>query len=84
MPNLHVNSMMQAPADVDFLTDYGEGSRYRIEEVVGKGSYGVVFSTYDTHLGGKVAIKKINDVFEHVSDATRIPVRLNFLNHPQQ
>jgi hypothetical protein len=32
---------MQTLADVGFFTEYGEGSRYRIEEVIGKGSYGV-------------------------------------------
>ncbi|KAL2506761.1 Mitogen-activated protein kinase 16 [Abeliophyllum distichum] len=71
--------------DVDFFTQYGEGSRYRIEEVIGKGSYGVVCSAYDTHLGEKVAIKKINDIFEHVSDATRILREiklLRLLRHP--
>lgn len=64
--------MEQGSAEVDFFTEYGEGSRYRIEEVIGKGSYGVVCSAFDTHTGEKVAIKKINDIFEHVSDATRI------------
>ncbi|CAA0810630.1 Mitogen-activated protein kinase 16 [Striga hermonthica] len=71
--------------DVEFFTEYGEGSRYRIEEVIGKGSYGVVCSAYDTHLGEKVAIKKINDIFEHVSDATRILREiklLRLLRHP--
>ncbi|XP_011656640.1 mitogen-activated protein kinase 15 isoform X1 [Cucumis sativus] len=71
--------------DVDFFTEYGEGSRYRIEEVIGKGSYGVVCSAYDTHTGDKVAIKKINDIFEHVSDATRILREiklLRLLRHP--
>lgn len=71
--------------DVDFFTEYGEGSRYKIEEVIGKGSYGVVCSAYDTHLGEKVAIKKINDIFEHVSDATRILREiklLRLLRHP--
>ncbi|KAL7210294.1 hypothetical protein ACSBR1_031790 [Camellia fascicularis] len=71
--------------DVDFFTEYGEGSRYRIEEVIGKGSYGVVCSAYDSHLGEKVAIKKINDIFEHVSDATRILREiklLRLLRHP--
>ncbi|XP_022959082.1 mitogen-activated protein kinase 15-like [Cucurbita moschata] len=71
--------------DVDFFTEYGEGSRYRIEEVIGKGSYGVVCSAYDTHIGEKVAIKKINDIFEHVSDATRILREiklLRLLRHP--
>ncbi|KAL0367617.1 UNVERIFIED_CONTAM: Mitogen-activated protein kinase [Sesamum radiatum] len=79
------NFVFEASGDVDFFTEYGEGSRYRIEEVIGKGSYGVVCSAYDTHLGEKVAIKKINDIFEHVSDATRILREiklLRLLRHP--
>ena len=70
---------------MDFFTEYGEGSRYKIEEVIGKGSYGVVCSALDTHTGEKVAIKKINEIFEHVSDATRILREiklLRLLRHP--
>ncbi|KAI7736708.1 hypothetical protein M8C21_033570 [Ambrosia artemisiifolia] len=69
----------------EFFTEYGEAGRYQVHEVVGKGSYGVVGSATDTHTGEKVAIKKINDVFEHVSDATRIlrEVKLlRLLRHP--
>nr|XP_043631695.1 mitogen-activated protein kinase 9-like [Erigeron canadensis] len=69
----------------EFFTEYGEASRYEVQEVVGKGSYGVVGSATDTHTGDKVAIKKINDVFEHVSDATRILREiklLRLLRHP--
>ncbi|XP_042476377.1 mitogen-activated protein kinase 15-like isoform X2 [Macadamia integrifolia] len=75
----------KAHGEVDFFTEYGEGNRYRIEEVVGKGSYGVVCSAYDSHTAEKVAIKKINDIFEHVSDATRILREiklLRLLRHP--
>ncbi|KAG5522528.1 hypothetical protein RHGRI_034629 [Rhododendron griersonianum] len=71
--------------DKEFFTEYGEASRYQIQEVVGKGSYGVVGSAIDTHNGERVAIKKINDVFEHVSDATRILREiklLRLLRHP--
>ncbi|KAJ7970283.1 Mitogen-activated protein kinase [Quillaja saponaria] len=71
--------------ETEFFTEYGEGSRYQIQEVVGKGSYGVVGSAIDTQTGEKVAIKKINDVFEHVSDATRILREiklLRLLRHP--
>ncbi|XAR63953.1 Mitogen-activated protein kinase [Bertholletia excelsa] len=71
--------------DTEFFTEYGEASWYQIQEVVGKGSYGVVGSAIDTHTGEKVAIKKINDVFEHVSDATRILREiklLRLLRHP--
>ncbi|XAR68393.1 Mitogen-activated protein kinase [Bertholletia excelsa] len=72
-------------SDADFFTEYGDASRYQVQEVVGKGSYGVVASATDTHTGEKVAIKKINDVFEHVSDATRILREiklLRLLRHP--
>ena len=68
-----------------FFTEYGEANRFTIHEVIGKGSYGVVCSATDNKTGEKVAIKKITDVFEHVSDATRIlrEVKLlRVLKHP--
>ncbi|PNH04856.1 Mitogen-activated protein kinase 15 [Tetrabaena socialis] len=71
----------------DFFAEavHAEANRYRILEVIGKGSYGVVCSAVDNFTGEKVAIKKITNVFEHVSDATRI-VReiklLRLLKHP--
>ncbi|CAM8982137.1 unnamed protein product [Rhodiola kirilowii] len=71
--------------EAEFFTEYGEATQYEVQEVVGKGSYGVVGSAIDTHTGEKVAIKKINDVFEHVSDATRILREiklLRLLKHP--
>ena len=77
--------MLQTSAEVDFFTDYGDANRYKIQEVIGKGSYGVVAAAVDTRTGERVAIKKINDVFEHVSDATRILREiklLRLLRHP--
>lgn len=71
--------------ETDFFTEYGDASRYKIQEIIGKGSYGVVCSALDTHTGERVAIKKINDIFEHVSDATRILREiklLRILRHP--
>ncbi|KAK4800599.1 hypothetical protein SAY86_021086 [Trapa natans] len=71
--------------ELEFFSEYGEANRYLIHEVIGKGSYGVVCSAVDTHTEEMVAIKKINDVFEHVSDATRIlrEIRLlRLLRHP--
>ncbi|KAK6142287.1 hypothetical protein DH2020_022635 [Rehmannia glutinosa] len=70
---------------MDFFSEYGDASRYKIQEVIGKGSYGVVCSAIDTHTGEKVAIKKIHDVFEHISDAARILREiklLRLLRHP--
>ncbi|XP_065861641.1 mitogen-activated protein kinase 19-like [Euphorbia lathyris] len=71
--------------DMEFFTEYGDANRYQILEVIGKGSYGVVCAAIDTHTGEKVAIKKIHDVFEHISDAMRIlrEVKLlRLLRHP--
>jgi serine/threonine protein kinase len=76
---------MQSTAEAGFFTDFGETNRYKIIEIIGKGSYGVVCSAVDSHTGEKVAIKKINDIFEHVSDATRILREiklLRILRHP--
>ncbi|PHT68751.1 Mitogen-activated protein kinase 8 [Capsicum annuum] len=56
----------------EFFTEYGEANQYEIQEVVGKRSYGVVAAAVDTHTGKKVAIRKINNVLEHVSESTRI------------
>eukprot|EP00798_Chlamydomonas_sp_ICE-L_P023027 gene23027-30219_t len=69
----------------DFFSDVGEANRYAIKEVIGKGSYGVVCSAVDNFTGEMVAIKKITDVFQHVSDATRILREiklLRLLKHP--
>ncbi|XP_022679445.1 mitogen-activated protein kinase 13 isoform X2 [Setaria italica] len=70
---------------MEFFTEYGEASQFQIQEVIGKGSYGVVAAAIDTHTGERVAIKKIKDVFENVSDAARILREiklLRLLRHP--
>ena len=75
----------QGSEEASFFTDYSEASQYEVTEVVGKGSYGVVAAAIDTHTGERVAIKKINDVFEHISDATRILREIKLLRllcHP--
>ncbi|KAL0425335.1 UNVERIFIED_CONTAM: Mitogen-activated protein kinase [Sesamum radiatum] len=69
----------------DFFKDHGEASRYRIQEVIGEGSSGVVCSAIDTHTGERVAIKKIANVFDNLSDAMqtlREIKLLRLLRHP--
>ncbi|XP_076913501.1 mitogen-activated protein kinase 18-like [Bidens hawaiensis] len=71
--------------EVEFFTEYGESNRYKILEIIGKGSYGVVCAAVDTQTGEKVAIKKITNIFEHSSDAIRILREiklLRLLRHP--
>ncbi|PWA56466.1 Mitogen-activated protein (MAP) kinase, conserved site-containing protein [Artemisia annua] len=75
----------QGSADVESFNGYCEINRYKLEEVIGKGSSGVVCSAYDTHLGEKVAIKQITGIFENVSVATSILREiklLRLLRHP--
>ncbi|XP_047950587.1 mitogen-activated protein kinase 10-like isoform X2 [Salvia hispanica] len=75
----------KSSVEPEFFSEYGDASRYKIQEVIGKGSYGVVCSAMDTHTGQKVAIKKIRDIFANVSDAARIlrEVKLlRLLRHP--
>lgn len=70
---------------MDFFSEYGDANRFKVREVIGKGSYGVVCSAVDTLTNEKVAIKKIHDIFEHVSDAARILREiklLRLLRHP--
>jgi hypothetical protein len=40
---------------MELFTEYGEASWFQIQEVIGKGSYGVVAAAVDTE---RVAIKK--------------------------
>ncbi|KAG8086527.1 hypothetical protein GUJ93_ZPchr0010g9861 [Zizania palustris] len=75
----------KSSAEAEFFTEYDDANRYRIQEVIGKGSYGVVCSAIDLHTKQKVAIKKVHNIFEHVSDAARILREiklLRLLRHP--
>ncbi|XWS41061.1 hypothetical protein CRYUN_Cryun17cG0048200 [Craigia yunnanensis] len=75
----------ESSTEMDFFSEYGDANRFKIQEVIGKGSYGVVCSAIDSHTGEKVAIKKIHDIFEHISDAARILREiklLRLLRHP--
>ncbi|CAN6833591.1 unnamed protein product [Brassica oleracea] len=51
---------------------YGNANRYRILRIIGKRNYEIVCAAVDMHTGEKVAIKKINNVFEYISDALRM------------
>ncbi|CAA7408515.1 unnamed protein product [Spirodela intermedia] len=71
--------------DMDLLYECGKGARFQIAEVIGRGRRGLVRAAVDTHTGERVAIKKISDIFEHVSDAIRILREiklLRLLRHP--
>ncbi|PNH07865.1 Mitogen-activated protein kinase 15 [Tetrabaena socialis] len=68
-----------------FLAGYNETKRYTVQNLIGKGSYGVVCAAKDNLTGEMVAIKKIQNVFDNVADAHRIlreVTLLRLLKHP--
>lgn len=69
------NHVMKAAAnaalDPSFMLLH-ESTRYQLVDVIGKGSYGVVYGAVDLTTGKPVAIKKIKDVFRNPADAARI------------
>lgn len=73
------------PTSDSFLAGWCEQRRYEVKEVIGKGSYGVVCAATDHCTKERVAIKKIQNVFDNVADATRILREiklLRLLKHP--
>jgi len=46
-------------------------TRFTLLECIGKGAYGIVCSAFDTWTGNYVAVKKIENTFEHVTFAKR-------------
>lgn len=76
---------LQSEANIEFYTQYRDANRFMILKVIGKGTYGVVYSAIDIYTGQKVAIKRVRDIFKHISDATQILREiklLRFLCHP--
>ena len=48
------------------------GNEYEIKNFVGKGSYGQVASAVHRPSGKKVAIKKIDELFDDLTDCKRV------------
>ena len=56
--------------------------RYELKRILGSGSYGEVAEAVDRDRGGKrVAVKKINRIFEQETDAKRILREIYILRH---
>merc|ERR1719333_1638217 len=55
--------------------------RYAVQEPVGQGAYGVVCSATDEEKREAVAIKKIENAFEHLTFAKRTLRELRILRH---
>merc|ERR1719409_819405 len=62
-------------------TRFDVDSRYTLVKPIGHGAYGVVCSAVDNATGEKVAIKKINKAFEHLTDTKRTLREVKILRH---
>eukprot|EP00954_Amorphochlora_amoebiformis_P016078 1261701-Amorphochlora_amoeboformis.AAC.1 len=56
-------------------------NRYRLQKPLGHGAYGVLCSAEDTKTGEFVAIKKLRNIFDSVSEARRVVREVKLLNH---
>ncbi|RWR86354.1 mitogen-activated protein kinase 10-like protein isoform X1 [Cinnamomum micranthum f. kanehirae] len=81
----HLGLTRQSEANMEFYTQYRDANRFMILKDIGKGTYGVVCSAIDTYTGQKVAIKRVCNIFKHISDATQILREIKLLGllcHP--
>jgi serine/threonine protein kinase len=62
-------------------TQFEIDERYVPIKAIGKGAYGVVCSAKDTTSGQKVAIKKITNAFDNLTDARRTLREMKLLRH---
>lgn len=64
-------------------TKFEVDKRYKIIEPMSHGAYGIVCSAEDKEIGEKVAVKKIEGVFEHITITKRTLRELRILRHLQ-
>jgi len=64
-------------------TKFEVDKRYRIIEPMSHGAYGIVCSAEDKDVGERVAVKKIESVFEHITITKRTLRELRILRHLQ-
>lgn len=62
-----------------YVSSSVNGTRYRVNKVIGRGAYGVVVAATDTLTGERVAVKRIMRVLDSSGMATRILRELKFL-----
>jgi mitogen-activated protein kinase 1/3 len=59
-----------------------DGGRYKLESVIGAGSYGIVLQGLDTHTGKPCAIKRVSpEIFKDTLLARRILREIKLLSH---
>ena len=82
--NVAVQKECTVPGKIRFQvwrTDFEIDEKYEPIKAVGKGAYGVVCSALNKKTGEKVAIKKITNAFENLTDARRTLREVKLLRH---
>ena len=82
--NLAVQKECTVPGKVRYQvwrTDFEIDDKYEPIKAVGRGAYGVVCSALNKQTGHKVAIKKITNAFENLTDARRTLREVKLLRH---
>lgn len=80
-----LRSGVTAPCPAKAFPDWTVGPHYIVERVLGTGSYGSVCRAIQVSTGDKIAIKRINNVFEDEVDCKRILREVTLmrkLHHP--
>ena len=62
-------------------TPFVVNSNYRVVKALGEGAYGVVCEAVDVRTGESVAIKRIGNIFSHLTDAKRCLREVRLLSH---
>lgn len=62
-------------------TKFEVSKRYTVLEPVGQGAYGIVCAAQDEQVGENIAIKKIENAFEHITFTKRTLRELRILRH---
>ena len=55
------------------------GDRYTLTRVLGKGSYGEVAEAIDSRTTRKVAVKRMQSIFDEITDAKRVYREMHIL-----
>lgn len=70
---------------MELALDYRIYKSYQVHGIIGKGAYGEVYRATDLNTNQGVAIKKICDAFQNLTDAKRTYRELSYLlqlSHP--
>ena len=73
------SKMPQARKDGGRFASWLVGERYSLTRILGKGSYGEVAEAIDARTSRKVAVKRMQSIFDEITDAKRVYREMHIL-----